>query len=73
MNKPEKNKLNNSYLKYAGVGFQMIAIIGIFCFLGIKLDAYFKTENGWTLGLTLFGVICAMLVIIKDFIKKPKK
>jgi Putative F0F1-ATPase subunit Ca2+/Mg2+ transporter len=40
---PKKPKLyNNSYLKYAGLGLQMMGVIGFSAWLGTKLDQYLK-------------------------------
>jgi hypothetical protein len=40
---PKKPKLsNNSYLKYAGLGLQMLGVIGFSAWLGTKLDHYLR-------------------------------
>jgi len=52
----------------------MVLIIGIFVFAGIKLDAYFHTSRPWfTLGLSLFGVVIAMIYMIRSFTRGSKK
>ena len=35
-NDDENGSAGNSYLKYSGMGFQMIAIIGVFTYAGYK-------------------------------------
>lgn len=68
---PEK-KQPNLALKYTGIGFQMLAIIGIGVFGGIKLDQWLHTPKVFTIILSLLSIFAAIYVAIKDFIK-PKK
>ena len=61
----------NDYLKYAGMGFQMLAIIGIFSWAGIKLDERSSGEKPiYTAILSLLGVIIGIYTVLKDFIQK---
>lgn len=49
----------------------MAAIIFFFTWLGTFLDE--KTNNKtpwWTLGLSLFGVVSALVLVIKEVLKK---
>lgn len=40
---PKKPKLyNHSYLRYAGLGLQMVGIIGFSAWVGIQIDQYLK-------------------------------
>lgn len=66
-------KSNNTALKYTGLAFQMLAIIAIGVFAGIKLDQYFKTPDIFTVVLSLLAVITGIYLAIKDFIKPKKK
>lgn len=72
-----KNKIRESssaYLKYTGLAFQMLAVIMIFVFGGIKLDEYLHTSFPFfTLGLSIAGVILGTYVGVKDFVKKKDK
>lgn len=65
--KPQtKKQVPNSYIKYSGIGFQMIGIIGVFTYAGIKLDQYQQTKTPiYTCLLSLLGVIISLYVIIK--------
>jgi len=67
-----KKKPTNDALKYTGLGFQMLAIIGIGVFLGIKLDQWLHTPDIFTIILSLVSVVLGIYVVIKDFIQ-PKK
>jgi ATP synthase protein I len=70
---PEEKKPTNTALKYTGIGFQMLAIIAIGVFAGIKADQYFKTPDIFTVVLSLISVVAAIYIAIKDFIKPKKK
>ena len=68
-NKPKK-KIDN-FIRFSSLGFEMMAIIGIFTFLGYKIDQWMKNEfNGFTLGLMIFSVIIAILHGTKNLLKK---
>lgn len=61
----------NDYLKYAGMGFQMLAIIGILTWAGIKLDARSASDTPiYTAILALLGVIIGIYTALKDFIQR---
>lgn len=73
------NKKNNSqgrsglndYMKYTGMGFQMLAVIGLFTWAGIKLDSRSGNDKSiYTAILSLLGVIIGIYTILKDFIHK---
>lgn len=60
-----------SMMRYASMGTQMMVIIGLGVFGGVKLDEYL----GWktpvcTLVLSLLSVAAAIYLSIKDFLKK---
>lgn len=40
----DKKKPVNTFLKYSGLGVQMLASIGLAVWLGLKLDQYFKSS-----------------------------
>ncbi|MFN8258313.1 MAG: AtpZ/AtpI family protein [Bacteroidales bacterium] len=59
----------SSYAKYSGLSFQMIAIVLVFVFGGLKLDKYLNWKFPvFTLFFSLLGVVIAMYVAIKDFL-----
>jgi hypothetical protein len=58
-------------MKYAGMGFQMLAIIGILTWAGVKLDHRAGNEKQiYTAILSLLGVIIGIYTVLKDFIHK---
>jgi hypothetical protein len=72
MNQPKKknNKYNN-FIRYSSLGFEMMAIIGIFTFAGYKIDQWMKNDfKGFTLGLMIFSVIVAIVYGTKNLLKK---
>lgn len=70
--KEQKDKLN-SYAHYSGLVIQMIAIIGVATFIGIKLDeAYPNEKNLYTLGFTLTGVVLSIIYVIRRIIASSK-
>jgi ATP synthase protein I len=74
--KPERPKKPSDkgikdFARYSGIAFQMIGVILVSTWGGVKLDKI----TGWktpvfTIVLSLFGVFGAIYLIIKDFIKK---
>ncbi len=67
----QKNKERlNSYVKYSGIAFQMIAIILIGVFGGMKIDKWLKTEKPvFTALLSVLAVILAIYYSIKDLLR----
>jgi len=72
--KQEGEKETNSLSKYAyysGLGFQMIAIIGVFTFIGYKIDERMSNEKPiFTAILSLLGVVVSLYSVIKSVNKK---
>jgi uncharacterized membrane protein len=68
------NKKISKFARFSSVGIQMGVIIALFTWLGTYLDAKYKTNIAWwTLGLSLFGVIAGLILIIKEVIKMSKE
>ena len=69
----KKNKasgLLKDYTRYFNIAFQMIAIILVCVFGGIKLDSVISWNfPAFTVLLTLAGVILAIYFVIRDFLK----
>lgn len=72
--KPRKGRNFNSYARYTGVVFQMMAIIVVGTFIGIKLDEKFPNENNWfTISLAFSAVILSVIVVIRNVNAASKK
>ena len=68
--KNPQNKGLGDFSKYSGIAFQMIGIILVTVWGGVKLDKL----TGWhtpvfTIVLSLLGVFAAIYIAVKDFIK----
>jgi F0F1-type ATP synthase assembly protein I len=75
MNQLKKGKkyLAN-YARYSSIAFQMLAIILVGVFGGIKLDEWIETGFPiFTVALSFLAVIVAILAVVKEFIWPPKK
>jgi ATP synthase protein I len=65
-NKDTRKKQVYGYVKYTGLFFQMLVIIGVFTFGGSKLDEYQKTTQPYfTAGFALLGVVIAIYQVLK--------
>jgi len=65
-----KNKFDN-FVRYSSLGFEMMAIIGGFTFLGYKIDQWMENEfKGFTLGLMVLGVVIAIIHGTRNLLKK---
>lgn len=65
-----RSKGVKDFARYSGLAFQMIGIILVTVWGGVKLD----TLTGWntpvfTIVLSLLGVFAAIYTAVKDFIK----
>lgn len=65
--KKRKGERLDKFFRFSGMGFQMLAIIGISAWGGVKLDEKYSPENPWfTMGLSLFGVFASLYLVIKE-------
>ncbi|PKQ63500.1 hypothetical protein BZG02_09000 [Labilibaculum filiforme] len=66
----KRKKQVSSLAKYSGLAFQMIAIILIVLFGGIKFDEYLKNEFPlFTIIGAFGGVVLSLYFALKDFFK----
>lgn len=64
------NKGIKDFARYSGIAFQMIGIILVTTWGGIKLDKVAGFEKPvFTIILSLFGVFAAIYTAVKDFLK----
>jgi F0F1-type ATP synthase assembly protein I len=65
--KPKKQFDN--FIRYSSLAFEMIVIMGLGVFLGIKIDHWLNLSfPGFTLGLMILSVIGAIYHAIRKFI-----
>jgi len=68
--KKQGNSGLNDFGRYSGMAFQMVAIIAVATWGGIKLDKLAGFEKPvFTIVLSLLGVFAAIYTAIKDFIR----
>jgi len=68
--KNPSNKGIRDFAKYSGMAFQMVGIILLTTWGGVKLDELLKLETPvFTIILSLLGVFAALYTVLRDFIK----
>lgn len=71
---PENEKKDGGvkpYLKYSGLAFQMIGVMVLAAWGGMKLDEHFGTQNPWfTIVLLIVAVVASMGLVIYSLNKK---
>ncbi|WP_134088348.1 AtpZ/AtpI family protein [Olivibacter sp. XZL3] len=69
--KTDWQKDGKAYVYYTGLGFQMIATIGVFAFIGYKVDMAKAGEVGIYTGLlSLLGVCISLYYTIRSVLKR---
>lgn len=65
--KPRKKNGYRAYARFSGIAFQMVGIIFIGSFVGVKLDQKFPNENNWfTISFSLASVILSIVMVIRN-------
>ena len=73
MNQQKSNKKKgfDAFVRYSSLGFEMMAIIGIFTFAGYKIDQWLDNEfKGFTFGLMVVSVIVAIIYGTRSLLKR---
>ena len=74
MSEEEEKKKISKFARFSSLGIQMGVIIFVFTWLGTYLDDKYKPNTPWwTIGLSLFGVIAALTLVIKEVINMSKE
>jgi len=70
---PEKDdtgKQANNFAKYTGIAFQMLATIGLFTFIGYKIDENQGHDKSTFAALLGFlGVIASLFMVVRSLTK----
>ncbi len=74
MTNPKKEDIGkqaNNFAKYTGMAFQMLATIGLFTFIGYKIDEH-QGEDKYTYAAMLgfLGVVVSLYMIVRSLTKK---
>lgn len=68
------NKSFSKFARFSSVGIQMGVIIALFTWLGTYLDDKYQTKTPWwTIGLSLFGVVAGLVLVIREVIRLSKE
>jgi hypothetical protein len=68
--KPQKQNQLNSYVRYSGLAFQMMAAIGLAVWGGMKLDAWLEMRFPvFLVVLTLMAVAATLVITIMSLPK----
>jgi len=67
---PTGNNRLQAVMKYSGLAFQMLAIIGGSAWLGTWLDGRMSTSPWLTIGLLLLGVFLAVFQVIRSLTRE---
>lgn len=71
INNPEKESGLKNYAKYSSIGIQMLAIILIGVYGGVKLDELIFWEFPiFTIILSILSVFLAIYYVVRDLLKK---
>lgn len=74
MDKEPPKKSISKFARLSSAGIQMGVIIALFTWLGTYLDKKYPMKTPWwTLGLSLFGVIAGLVLILKEVLKISKE
>ena len=66
-NEPDENssKPMSDYAKYSSMGFQMIAVIGLLTYAGLKIDESVHHTTRWVTAIfSLAGVFISLYLVI---------
>lgn len=64
----ERKNIEN-YVRYSGMAFQMLTIVGLAIWLGMYLDKRLQTSQPyWTAALAILGVLVAIVLVIRDLL-----
>ena len=57
----DKKRQTNAFLKFSGLGLQMLVAIGLGAWIGMKLDQYFELKFPVFLLLFVFSIFGGMM------------
>jgi len=71
--KPQEKNNKKIYSGWFGLGIEFCAVVGLFCYIGYKLDEKFNTSPWLLLTGFFIGFTGMMYIIIKDTLIKQNK
>ncbi|WP_430908595.1 AtpZ/AtpI family protein [Maribacter sp. 2-571] len=65
--KPRKHNKFNAYARFSGMVFQMVGIIFVGSYIGVKLDERFPNDTNWlTVVCALTSVLLSIYMVIRN-------
>lgn len=69
-NKPQEKRLT-TFIKYSATGFQMLATIGVFAFIGYKIDEKRGSEKPVFMAiLGVIGAVVSLYQVVRSLSKE---
>ena len=62
----QKNDDGRDYAKWAGLGFEFVGVLAVFCYMGYKLDETLNTDPWFLLVFFAVGFIGMFYIILKQ-------
>ncbi|MGA1980751.1 MAG: AtpZ/AtpI family protein [Sedimentisphaerales bacterium] len=62
----QKNDNGREYAKWAGLGFEFVGVLAVFCYMGYKLDKALNTSPWLLLAAFAVGFIGMLYIILKQ-------
>ena len=63
---PKSDKEGGAYLKWLGIGFEFCAVLGVFCYIGYKIDERFGTSPLFLIISFFFAFTGMFYLILKE-------
>ena len=74
MSKDDTGSSMSKFARFSSIGIQMGVIIALFTWLGTYLDGKYQTKTPWwTIGLSLFGVVAGLVLVIREVMKMSRE
>lgn len=72
--KSPKKKPLNTYARFSGIAFQMVAIIGGGTYLGVYLDEKYPNKHSlYTVICSLFAVLISIYFVVRQIMKMSNR
>ena len=68
--KAKYNQSLNNYARYSGMAFEMLFIIAIGAFGGVKLDERLQTSPLFAIICSMAGIAIAFYIVIRDTLRQ---
>jgi F0F1-type ATP synthase assembly protein I len=64
--KNRKDRFSGEYLKFTGIGFEMVASVGLFCLIGYFVDRHWGISPIGLISGAIVGMVVGFYLIIKE-------